>query len=297
MGQGIVVIIASFRRPIELGRWLDHVSRQSVKPLELIWAVTGDADLPSDWATDGAIRPTVVRSPTGLTVQRNHGLAAITSDPALIAFFDDDYVPTSTCFEDVIASFAALPDAVGLTGLMVSDGINSSGIAYDDALALVEVHERQGRVPAGAVTLEPWDGLYGCNMVYRADAIGDERFDENLPLYAWQEDVDFAVRVAKGRSIGRTNGFAGVHQGVKGGRTSGRRFGYSQIVNPVYLYRKGSMKRRKMIVMASKNVIANHVRSFRPESWIDRRGRVVGNWLGILDLIRGKVDPRNALNV
>ena len=297
MSTGIVVIIASHRRPIELGRWLDHVSRQSVKPVELIWAVTADSDLPPDFNAGGSLEPTVIIAPVGLTAQRNRGMSAITTSPSLIAFFDDDYVPTSTCLEDIIACFEAMPDVVGLTGTMLSDGINSSGIAYEDAMEMISAHERKPRVPVGALLLEPWDGLYGCNMVYRSDAIATEKFDENLPLYAWQEDVDFAVRVAKGRKIGRTNGFCGVHQGIKGGRTSGRRFGYSQIINPVYLHRKGSMKRRKMIIMASKNVVANHVRSFWPEPWIDRRGRMIGNWLGIVDLVRGKADPLNVLKV
>jgi hypothetical protein len=30
-------------------------------------------------------------------------------------------------------------------------------------------------------------------MAFRYQAIDGERFDENLPLYGWQEDVDFAA--------------------------------------------------------------------------------------------------------
>jgi hypothetical protein len=132
-------------------------------------------------------------------------------------------------------------------------------------------------------------------MAFRAGDIGAERFDERLPLYGWQEDVDFAMRVARGRAIGRTDGFHGVHQGIKRGRTSGRRFGYSQIVNPAYLYRKGSMSRKKMLNLAVRNFIANHVRALRPEPWVDRRGRIVGNWLALLDLARGRVEPERVL--
>lgn len=298
MSQGIVVVIVSMRRPVELGRWIDHIARQSVKPLEMIWAVTGDDDLPPEHRSDTP-QPglKIARCPVGLTKQRNCGLASITTNPSVIVFFDDDYVPTSTCLEDILQSFEAMPDVIGLTGMMLADGINSGGISYENAVALVQAHERKARPAARAATLDLWDGLYGCNMAYRAEAIAGESFDENLPLYGWQEDVDFAVRVARGRKIGRTDGFAGVHQGVNNGRGSGKRLGYSQVVNSIYLFRKGSMKWRKALLMTSKNMIANHVRSLKPELWVDRRGRAIGNWIGVRDVLMGRIDPTRILDL
>ncbi|WP_214199619.1 glycosyltransferase family 2 protein [Novosphingobium profundi] len=297
MADGIVVVIASVHRPRELGRWVDHIAQQTLKPNEMIWAVTSRADLPPerDFGEDlPGLR--IIECPVGLTKQRNCALAAITGDPEFVAFFDDDYVPTSTCLEDIVRSFAQLPDVVGLTGTMLGDGINSSGIEFERACALIEAYESRG-LRSNPPSLEPWDGLYGCNMAYRAEVIEGEKFDENLPLYAWQEDVDFAVRVARGRRMGRTDGFAGVHQGIKGGRSCGKRLGYSQIVNPLYLLRKGSMKRRKALGMATRNMIANHVRSAKPEPWVDRRGRVIGNWVALWDIVRGRVDPMRILEL
>lgn len=299
MSEGIVVIIASVRRPEELGRWTDHVARQTLKPLEMIWAITGDEDITPAFRS-GDLPPNlkIVRCPMGLTKQRNGALAAIQTDPEFIAFFDDDYVPTTTCLADIVRTFDLMPNVVGLTGTMLADGINSSGISYEDAVAIVAKHEQEcGSRPPAQPSLELWDGLYGCNMAVRADAIGEERFDENLPLYAWQEDVDFAARIARGRKMGRTDGFAGVHQGVKNGRGSGKRLGYSQIVNPIYLTRKGSMNRRKALVMSSKNMLKNHLRMINPEPWVDRRGRALGNWLGIWDVLKGRVDPNRVLKL
>ncbi len=297
MASGIAVIIASIHRPLELGRWVEHISSQTKKPNEMIWVVTSDMDLPEAFVHTSPVPGlTIIKSPVGLTTQRNRGLAAISSDPEFVAFFDDDYVPTSTCLEDMERSFRAMPDVAGLTGTMLGDGINTCGIEYDEALALSRKYELTRRTP-DTLDLEPWDGLYGCNMVYRAELLANERFDENLPLYAWQEDVDFAVRVAKGRRLGRTNGFAGVHQGTKYGRSSGKRLGYSQIINPLYLFNKGTMKPRKALVCAMKNMIANHVRSAKPEPWVDRRGRMIGNWLALRDIFRGRVDPMRVLDL
>ncbi|MDB5701407.1 MAG: Group 1 glycosyl transferase [Sphingomonadales bacterium] len=299
MNEGIVVIIASVHRPEELGRWVGHIERQTLKPLEMIWAITGDDDImPAFRSGDLPSDLTIVRCPMGLTKQRNGALAAIKTNPEFIAFFDDDYVPTTTCLADIVRSFDLMPNVVGLTGTMLADGINSSGISYEDAVAIVSQYEQQRNgKPTTPPTLQLWDGLYGCNMALRADAIGDERFDENLPLYAWQEDVDFAVRVARGRKMGRTDGFAGVHQGVKNGRGSGKRLGYSQIVNPIYLMRKGSMNRRKALLMSSKNMLKNHLRFVNSEPWVDRRGRALGNWLGIWDVLKGRIDPTAILDL
>ena len=293
----VAIIIASVGRPEELGRWIDHIARQTLKPVEMIWAVTGDADLPPDLPSGDDLPVTVLRAPIGSAAQRNAGLDAMRSTPEFVAFFDDDYVPTRTCLADLVTSFRGLPDAVGLTGTLLADGINSPGIAYDAAVSLVEAFEQDSERGRETLTFEPWDGLYGCNMAFRAETMGGERFDERLPLYAWQEDVDFAARVANGRPIGRTNGFVGVHQGTKRSRTSGKRFGYSQIANPAYLYRKGTMSRRKMLTMTSRNLLANHGRMFRPEPWVDRRGRVVGNWLALVDLLLGRSQPERILEL
>lgn len=294
--HGIAIIIASTGRPTELGRWIEHVGRQTLKPVEMIWAVRDSNDLPPGARNDPDVPLRIVQSPLGSASQRNAALDALAGDAAFVAFFDDDYVPTRTCLADIIASFYALPDAAGLTGLLLADGINGPGVDYATALALV-AHHAAGSVDGvpPSLTFERWDGLYGCNMAFRAPLLRDLRFDERLPLYAWQEDVDFAMRVAGGRPIGRTNGFAGVHQGVKRGRTNGKRFGYSQIVNPAYLRAKGSMSWRKMLRLTSGNVVANHLRVLRPEPWVDRRGRLIGNWLALLDLARGRAYPERIL--
>jgi len=289
----IAIIIASVGRPVELGRWIDHIARQTLKPLEMIWCVTATTDVPPGAMDrqDATLR--IILAPKGSCAQRNAGIDAVGADAGIIAFFDDDYVPTSDCLAGMAAAFEAMPDVVGLSGHLIADGINSPGIELDAARAMIDTYE-QTASGACVTTLRRAEGLYGCNMAYRRTAVGAHRFDERLPLYGWQEDWDFASRVAGGRAIGMTPAFAGVHQGVKGGRTSGRKFGYSQIINPVYLTSKGSMSLRKAATLMSKNFVANHVKLFNPEPWVDRRGRVAGNWLAIRDLVFGRIQPEHA---
>ena len=89
-----------------------------------------------------------------------------------------------------------------------------------------------------------------------------------------------------------------VHCGEKRGRErSGRRLGYSQVCNPVYLLRKATLPRQIAVRMILRNLLANHAKLFRPEPWIDRQGRAAGNWLAIRDVLRGRVDPHRILEL
>jgi hypothetical protein len=47
--------------------------------------------------------------------------------------------------------------------------------------------------------------------------------------------------------------------------------------------------------LMSRNFIANHAKAFFPEPWMDRVGRVKGNWVALWDLVTGKLDPERIL--
>lgn len=285
----IAVIIASKGRPDDLSLWLGHMRRQSLPPALMIWCLCAREDLPDLSGIAEAERPLVVWSAAGSCVQRNAGLEALPQDIDIVAFFDDDYVPSSYCLEGVARTFAVAPDLVGATGYLLADGINSAGIPLAQAMALVEAYD--DAPPPERVVLHHRVGLYGCNMAFRAALIGDDRFDERLPLYGWQEDVDFAARLSRHGPTRATNAFAGVHRGAKGGRTSGVRFGYSQVANIIYLCRKRSIGWRFGMQLMWRNILANHGRMLWSEPWADRKGRAVGNWLAFVDLLRGRLDP------
>lgn len=288
----VAVIIATVGRPAEAARWVDHCARQTLRPSELIYSISRSSDLPDGFADPSA---TVIVGRGGLTTQRNAGMAGLTTAPDIIAFFDDDYVPSRYCLEGIAMAFANRPDLVVVSGALLADGINSAGVPYEEASRMVEQYDRGHKWPAPRLTR--LDGAYGCNMAYRAAAVAGELFDERLPLYGWQEDVDFSQRVGRRGLIARSNLFAGVHQGTKGGRTSGRKLGYSQVVNIVYLIRKGTMPRSKGLRLLARNLLANHGRMLRPEPWVDRKGRVIGNWAALRDCATGRVEPEQILKM
>jgi hypothetical protein len=69
------------------------------------------------------------------------------------------------------------------------------------------------------------------------------------------------------------------------------------MVNPAYLIRKGTMDLRFGLGLACRNLIANAARSLRPESHIDRRGRLRGNLLGLYHIVIGHIEPEYILNL
>ena len=81
------------------------------------------------------------------------------------------------------------------------------------------------------------------------------------------------------------------------GRTSGVRLGYSQVVNPLYLARKGTFPWNPALGLIGKNLAANAVKSLAPEPYVDRRGRLAGNLLAVRDVVLGKVDPTKVLRL
>jgi GT2 family glycosyltransferase len=130
-----------------------------------------------------------------------------------------------------------------------------------------------------------------------AVAAGQYRFDEKLPLYGWLEDVDFSLRLGQRGRIVKAMAAQGVHLGIKKGRQSGRRLGYSQIANPIYLSRKGVFPWRRALRLMSRNIAANLLRLPHPEPYIDRFGRASGNIKAFGDLLTGRLTPERILEL
>lgn len=283
----VAVAVASLGRPELVAQMRELMAGQTMAPAMLLFSVVSDADLPPDLIEDERCR--VVMGPKGLPAQRNTALDWLGTRFDVVVFYDDDFIPARTSIAGIERFLRTHPQVVGATGQVIADGINSAGISREQAQTLLERHPSHDATPNCIVT--SLAGLYGCNMAYRLAAIGDRRFDERLRQYGWQEDIDFAGQMLECGRIVRTFAFAGVHQGVKTGRTSGIRLGYSQMINPAYLVHKGTMEAAFAAKLMLRNFLANHIKALRPEPWVDRVGRVRGNWIGLFDLLRGRLTP------
>jgi hypothetical protein len=294
MGFKIAVGIATTGRREILTEALRDLSRQTRPPDKVFVCPAAELDFDHARAAELPFPILVVRGPRGLPAQRN-AILDVARDCAVLVFFDDDFFASSSYLAELEACLETEPTVVAVTGHVIADGVTGPGLDVASARASLASFER---APAAYPLTELYNA-YGCNMAVRLAVVDSHglRFDENLPLYGWLEDVDFCRQLAPYGRIVRNGRMIGVHLGSKGGRTSGVRFGYSQIANPLYLWRKGTFRFDRAFIQMSLNIVANLANLIRPEPWVDRRGRALGNALGFLDLVRGRLHPKGILDL
>jgi GT2 family glycosyltransferase len=281
----IIVAIATVGRADLTRQTVDALADQTRPPDGIIVVGAGTDDIRDVECARGD--PKVLISRRGSCSQRNEALDIARGDAEIVVFLDDDFVPALDFLENVENIFEESPDIVGVTGELIADGIHSTGYTVEEAQELID--KRSSDVDP---VFLPRQALYGCNMAIRLSAAEGLMFDETLPLYGWLEDIDFTYQLgSRGRLIS-TALVTGVHLGTKGGRTSGKRAGYSQVANVIYLWRKGTMQPGLGEQLMRQNLLSNLVRSIRPEPHIDRRGRLWGNLVALKDLAFGRIDPR-----
>lgn len=292
----IALGIASTGRPDILRRTVPLLAGQSRPPDKIIICVQKSLDIDAEIAGTMGIPLEVHFVDRGLARQRNRVLDQA-ADADVLVFLDDDFVADPFYVAEVERFFLTHDDAMMVTGHVLVDGIKGPGLSVDQGLRLLQ-SLTTGQEPDEERLSEVYNG-YGCNMAFRLDVVREEaiRFDEDLALWCWLEDVDFSRMLAHHGRILASNRLRGVHLGVKAGRTSGVRFGYSQLANPYYLARKGTMLPSRAGRQVANNVAANLVRSLWPEAWVDRRGRLKGNALALLDFVRGRLAPQNILQI
>ena len=288
----VSVVIASMGRKAALHETVKSILAQSSHPREIILALPSLEHVDPRTMVLPSVR--VILSPPGSCRQRNEGIAAVGQVSDYIAFFDDDVELCADYLKTMCDMLESRPDVVLATGCVLADGAKIGGIDRKSAAAIVSGVPAEA-TPDCLASVAQVRGAYGCNMVVRRAALGDVRFDERLPLYGWLEDFDFSMRLAERGSVVKFEGARMVHLAERGGRTSGYRLGYSQIVNPFYISRKagriglGSLVRQYWAPVLLRNGFSIGSRM--------RRERFVGNLLGIWMLATGRVQPEHILKM
>jgi len=288
----IFVVIPTLGRPAVVAETVRFLARQTRKPDGVLVVAVKPADVEgmaqvAEELAQTQIRVDVEFSVKGLCRQRNHALRALNGQADVICMFDDDYFAAPDFLEQAEAYLAANPTVVGLNGKLLADGARGSGLDVEQGRRLIDEREPSANLKDGKL-----EALYGCNMVLRCSAMDGLAFDENLPLYGWQEDIDFTFQLGRRGRLVKVAKLQGVHLGVRSGKTPGKQLGYSQIANPIYLLRKRTIPRKLAMKLLFKNPVANIVKLVAPEPHIDRVGRLQGNLLALVDMISGRLDPR-----
>jgi GT2 family glycosyltransferase len=268
------VVIPSTRRPDLVAATLGGLRTQTRPADVIVLCVANAGDVPADLAVDENVR--LVYSQLGSSVQRNTAVASLPETPGLVTFMDDDAVLADDYFEKMRSFMDREPDVVLMTGAVVADGIHDGEI---DRLAALE----RLRGSPGTDTVRDIRRAYGCNMTARGWVAAAEPFDERMRLYGWQEDADFSVRCGRHGRVVLYLGCVAVHLAVGSGRVRGREFGFAQIVNPFYMWRKGTKTGRELLHDWCIYLGANIVH-YRERDRPDRQGRLAGNLLGLKEV-------------
>ncbi|HEY0785618.1 MAG TPA: glycosyltransferase [Acidobacteriaceae bacterium] len=288
----MIVGIATRGRPLILGETIADLARQSRPADRIVVSYAEQADIGD--AARHFPQVCFVPAELGLTRQRN-AILEQAQDADVLLFLDDDFYLDRDYLSVLEQLFAEQQEVAVATGRVLADGINGAGLASAEARAMLA----GGREAAADVASAPVFNAYGCNMALRMSPVRQHglRFDELLPLYGWWEDVDFSRQMARYGSVVLLTTAVGVHLGAKSGRTSGVRLGYSQVANPIYLARKGTVPWSHALPNIWLRVLKNVVKSLAPEPYVDRRGRLRGNLIACRELVTGKLCPLRALDL
>lgn len=292
-GRRLVVAIPSTGRARILPDTVRDIALQRKLPDLLILSLAVPEDI-GDLDIEALPFPVmVVMGRKGATAQRNRVLRECTRDD-IVLMLDDDFLMAPDYLQRTRDVFLDDPAVVLATGTVLADGIRGPGFDHAEGRALLAALN----TPDLRDGIKPTFSGYGCNFAFRVSPVIDHDlwFDEDLPLYSWLEDVDFSRRIARHGKLVKSGAMRGVHLGTKTARTPGVRLGYSQIANPVHMFRKGSLTFGRVLLQAGRNVASNMVHSVLPRPYTDFRGRLKGNLIAMLDLVRGQIAPARMLD-
>jgi len=252
------LVVATYRRPRELSLLLDRLLELADPPGEVV-IVDGSPDEEATravaaWAAPRALPFDLayVRSPRGLTRQRNVGLDASTGE--YVFYLDDDCLPEPGDFTAIRRVF--VDDAAGRVGAVCGSVINEMDVEPSlrwrvrFLLRLVPRGE-PGRyyptatsVPKGLTV--PFTGtrlidvMPGCSMTFRRTALRQERFSLFFDGYAQGEDMEMSLRIRRRWEIRWCGDAHVVHRHAPGGRPPRYEKGRMEVRNRFFIWQRYS---------------------------------------------------------
>lgn len=258
---GLTVVVCTYRRPDDMGRFLGSVAWQERRPEQLVVI-----DASPDCQTEAVVRGATARAALanevvyvrvsgprrGLTLQRN--LALGVAERNLIAFFDDDVVLHPACLEEMERPFYTMGDIVGV-GAYPENAHCRPSLRWRlrALLGLVETLQ-PGRYSWTGMSI-PWgfleptdqvvegDWLPGCAMLWDTGVARATGFNERFAGYAQGEDLEFSLRMRSHGRLVLAGGARVLHLRAVGGRPNAYRRGYMEIRNRYEIHRTAPARR------------------------------------------------------
>jgi len=194
--------------------------------------------------------------------------------------------------EQILRTYREHPEVAMVNGANLAHGIYPAGtLDRETAKKLIEKHREENR-PVDDII--PMATAYGCRMSMRGSLLGKVFFDERLVLYGYLEDLDLAFACRKYGLIVENPRALGVHIEVAFGRMGEKRRGYSEVVNPFYIWSKRTGARLPRVFLGS---LARSVRNAIGAIKGEGHERLIGNLIGWANVATFRPCPEKILDM
>lgn len=264
MARGLAdctLIVATYRRPDDVLALLSSLCALPDAPSEVA-VVDGSPDDRSEnvvlpWArdTDLPFDLLYIRSPAGLTRQRNVGIDATSGD--FVFFLDDDCVPEPGYFEAIRACYRSGADGPpgAVCGFVDNEVGRPLSTRWRVRLALGIVPRLGPGAYFPTATSYPYalgerfsgarrvHAMPGCAMSFRRRVLDQHRFSSFFYGYSQGEDLEMSLRVGRESTILWCGDAHAVHHHVPSGRPSTAEKGKMEVRNRYFIWRRFTPRR------------------------------------------------------
>jgi GT2 family glycosyltransferase len=250
-GSGVLtdcsLIIPTYERPREIVLLLRMLARATDLPFEVL-VIDGSPGTVAEagiarWARSCRLPfdLTYVKSPAGLTLQRNVGIDL--SSGRYIFFLDDDCIPWRGYFPAIRSAFLSDHRIGAVGGLVMNEVAKPVTGRWRIRLALrlvpaiepMRFHPCGTSVPRGLMRpftgLREVDVLPGCCFAFSRDVLNAERFSGFFSGYSQGEDLEMSLRVGKQWKVVCCGDARAIHREAQGGRPTTFHKGLMEVRN------------------------------------------------------------------
>lgn len=301
----VSVVTPTFRRPHEVARLLENLSRQTLKPHELLLIDGAPAEeletekIVAQMAASLPFPCRYIRHQRGTAIQRNAGIDAATGN--YIAFIDDDVRLAANFLSTIIAAFREDADQsiggiVGYRRNQFFDARKSLRWRWYRRLKLLTTFEPgrydfQSGYPINANLQPPFSGLRQVDFMTTACAVWRRAvFDSGLRFspffcdYGILEDAHLSLKASRRWQLLQCGDAHCEEMHSPSGRVDRKSIGYKVVVNYYYVFRDimQPLTRRQKIrfwrfqVFELLRIASSAVRHCRRSDLMELHGRIEG---------------------
>ncbi len=250
------LVIATYRRSREVCALLRHMLALPDTPGEVVVIDGSPDDDTRDavrrWAVENRLpfELVYVRSPSGLTRQRNVGIDA--SGRSIVFFLDDDCLPEPGYFRAIRELY--VKDTAGAVGAVCGSPVNQMGVPLSRRwrarflLGLARKgsagdYQRMGTSMPIGIT-RPFTGarrvavMPGCTMSFRRATLERHRFSSYFYGYSQGEDLEMSLRVGRDYVVVWSGDARAIHDHATGGRPASMEKGRMEVRNRHFIWKR-----------------------------------------------------------